>query len=191
MNTEHPRQRFLSETELASVVEALDRMPNQSAANAIRLLILTGARRSEVLSAHWNEFDLTAGTWTKPAAKVKIRREMTIPLSGVVLSLLQEMKVEAHSDFLFPSRVGGPIKEIKSSWSWLMKEIRLKNFRIHDLRHTYASILVSQGHSLQVIGRLMGHSQNQTTARYAHLYDNPLRLAQDGVGAAVQGNKPG
>ena len=190
MNTEHPRQRFLSETELASVIEALDRMPNQSAANAIRLLILTGARRSEVLSACWDEFDLTVGTWTKPAAKVKIRREITVPLSAPILNLLQTMKTEAHSEFLFPSRVGGSIKEIKSSWSWLMKETRLKNFRIHDLRHTYASILVSQGHSLQVIGRLMGHSQNQTTARYAHLYDNPLRLAQDGVGAAVEGSKP-
>lgn len=191
MNTEHPRQRYLSNAELKSVVNALDRMPNQSAANAIRLLILTGARRSEVLSARWDEFDLDAGTWTKPAGKVKIRRETTIPLSEAAVTLLEAVKAEARTDFLFPSRVGGPIKEIKAPWSWLMKETGLKNFRIHDLRHTHASILVSRGQPLEVIGRLLGHTQVQTTARYAHLLDDPLRRALDGVDAAVQGTKPG
>lgn len=191
MNTEHPRQRYLSDAELKTLVDVLERMPNQSAANAIRLLILTGARRSEVLSAQWDEFDLDAGTWTKPAGRVKIRRETTIPLSEAAISLLQAMKAEARTDFLFPSRVGGPIKEIKASWSWLMKETGLKNFRMHDLRHTHASILVSRGQPLEVIGRLLGHTQVQTTARYAHLLDDPLRRALDGVDAAVHGTKPG
>lgn len=192
-NREESRQRYLTDEELKRMSSAIERMPNQQAANAVRLLLLTGARRSEVLGARWSEFDLINETWTKPANRVKTRRDTTIPLSALAVELLKKMAKTHTEDFLFPSRSGGPVSDIKSPWAWLMKETGLENFRIHDLRHSHASILVSQGHSLELIGRLLGHTQHQTTARYAHLTQNPLRKALAGLDATIteSHSKPG
>jgi len=185
LNREENRQRYLTSTELKMLSSAVDRMPNQQAANAIRLLLLTGARRSEVLGARWNEFDLVNQTWTKPANRVKTRRDTTIPLSDLAAELLREMLKTQVSEFMFPSRSGGPISDIKAPWARLMRETGMDNFRIHDLRHSHASILVSQGHSLELIGALLGHTQQSTTARYAHLKRDPLRKALAGLDAMI------
>ena len=86
----------------------------------------------------------------------------------------------------FPGRVPGePLKEIKGFWAGVCKEAKIEDCRIHDLRHTYASILASAGHSLPVIGALLGHTQPNTTARYSHLFDDPLREATEQVGSVV------
>ena len=151
------------------------------AANALTLLLLTGARRNEVFGAKWQEFDLVGGRWVKPAARVKSRIQTTIPLSSETLKLLTIMKTKSRSDFLFPAKTGGAIKDINKPWRWLINETGLRDFRIHDLRHTHASILVSKGQTLEVIGRLLGHTQTQTTACYAHLMDDPLRKAVSAV----------
>lgn len=176
-NPEHPRQRYLTPVEANRLIEALSRMPNQQAANAIRLLLLTGARRSEVFGAQWNEFDLEKGSWTKPAGRVKTRMDTHVPLSSTALDLLKAMKIESSSQFLFPSRTGKPITDIKVPWNWLLSEAKIDNFRIHDLRHSFASFLVSNGVGLEVIGRLLGHTQAQTTMRYARLMEGSLRKA--------------
>ena len=84
------------------------------------------------------------------------------------------------SAYVFPGRVDGqPIKEVKSLWKTILKEAKLENFRIHDLRHTHASYLVSKGLSLSIVGKLLGHTQASTTQRYAHLADEPLRQATE------------
>ncbi len=176
-NPEQSRERYLTSEETDRLVDALARMPNQSAANAIRLLLLTGARRNEVFGATWNEFDLNQGYWKKPAGRVKTRRNTTVPLSNAALDLLQKMKAASNSPYLFPSKTGEPIRDIKVPWNWLIEEAKLSDFRIHDLRHSFASFLVSEGTPLEQIGRLLGHTQAQTTMRYAHLADHPLRKA--------------
>jgi integrase len=199
-NPEEKRYRYLTGEELRRLTEALDSHSSQAAANAIRLLLLTGARRGEVLGATWDQFDLGARVWTKPSSHVKTKREHRVPLSASTVQLLAEMKAAAArqaagkrgepSPFLFPARFGdGPHRtEIKESWASICAAARLDGVRLHDLRHTYASFLASAGLSLPVIGALLGHTQPGTTARYAHLFDDPLRAATERVGAIVAGS---
>lgn len=186
-NREQPKERFLTEEEIQLVLEHLDRMANQKAANAIRLMILTGARRGEVLNAEWSHFDLQQGLWTKPAAFTKARREHRVVLSVEAIQLLAAMKERAEGAYLFPSANGNPIPDLKRPWAWLVRETGLEGLRIHDLRHTFASILASAGISLPVIGKLLGHSQHQTTMRYIGLLDEPLRTATGKMGRIVAG----
>src|SRR6185437_1533130 len=134
-----------------------------------------------------------AGIWTKPSSHTKQKREHRVPLSVTARQLLGDMRAKAERgekplSYVFPGRLGnGPMVEIKSSWAALCKAAELKGIRVHDLRHTYASILASEGQSLPVIGALLGHTQPGTTARYAHLFDDPLRAATERVGAIFGG----
>jgi len=197
-NHEERRYRYLSGEELRRLTDALAACTSHAAANAVRLLLLTGARRGEVLGATWDQFDLEAGRWIKPSSHTKQKREHRIPLSAPARQLLAEMRAEAGrnaearkrepSPYVFPGRVGtGPLVEIKSAWAWLCKAAQLDGVRLHDLRHTYASVLASGGQSLPVIGALLGHTQPGTTARYAHLFDDPLRAATERAAAIVTG----
>jgi integrase len=204
-NTEEKRSRYLAGEELRRLTEALAAYKNRDAANAIRLLLLTGARRGEVLTARWDQFDLENGVWTKPSSHTKQKREHRVPLSAPVRLLLAEMKgaadhraVETNgeaSPFVFPAQrrarsareSGGHLVEIKGAWRAICQLADLSGVRIHDLRHSYASILASAGLSLPVIGALLGHTQPGTTARYAHLLDDPLRAATERVGAILTG----
>lgn len=198
---EERRERFLSPDEINRLSQALiDHVasairPNEAnkVANAIRLLMLTGARRSEVLSATWDMFDLDAGVWTKPSSHTKQKKPHRVPLSPPALQLLQKIRArEKHSSsYIFPSRARSTrphLTELKKSWSRICRLADLEGVRIHDLRHTYASILVSGGASLPIIGALLGHTQDQTTHRYAHLMDNPLREATTRVAAIIDGD---
>ena len=183
---EEKRDRWLSTEEIEHLCDALDKHPNQSSANAIRLMLLTGARKGEALTATWAEFNLELGVWTKPSHHTKQKRTEHVPLSAPAVQLLVSMKGKSDSPFLFPGDVEGkPIQEIKRVWIALCKQARLKNVRLHDLRHTYASHLVSSGMSLPIVGRLLGHTQPQTTARYAHLADDPLRQATNRFASIV------
>ncbi len=184
---EDRRERWLSTEEIERLCSALEEHPNQSAANAIRLLLLTGARRGEVLTATWKDINLELGVWTKPSHHTKQKRTEHVPLSAPALQLLALMKAQGDaSEFLFPGEVPGkPLQEIKRMWAAVCKKAKLVNVRIHDLRHTYASHLVSSGMSLPIVGRLLGHTQPQTTARYAHLADDPLRQATERFASIV------
>ena len=114
---EQKRDRWLSDAELLRLTNALDDHPNQTAANAIRLQLLTGARIGEVLSARWSDFDADRGVWTKPSHHTKQRRTEHLPLSGAALALLADMRGAATSGLLFPGRVAGqPLKELKGFW---------------------------------------------------------------------------
>jgi len=182
---EHKRETWLSVEQLGVLSEVLASRPNQQSANAIRLLIMTGARRSEVLSAEWSEFDLVRGVWTKPSHHTKQKKTEHVPLSAPAMQLLAGMREQADDDatWLFPSPKGeGPQKEIKTFWGAVRKEAGINGVRVHDVRHTFASHLVSRGHSLEMVGRLIGHTQAATTRRYAHIADSPLREAANQFG---------
>ena len=178
---EHKRMRWLTIDEINRLMNALDASPYQHSANAIRLLIFTGSRKREALHAKWQDFNLQQGTWKKPAHTTKQNREETIPLSEQAVALLHKMKTEYYieSDYLFPSPhdTSKPVDDVRSFWVNIREIARLENTRIHDLRHSFASHLVQSGVSLPIIGRLLGHTQAQTTMRYAHLADKPLREA--------------
>jgi integrase len=185
-NQEQKRTRYLLGDELGRLTAALAEHPEQTSANAVRLLLLTGARRGEVLSATWDQFDLEAGVWTKPSAHTKQKSEHRVPLSAPAIQLLSDMKVTSTGICLFPGKnPDKPLTEIKHFWATICRKADIKDCRLHDLRHTYASILASAGLSLPIIGALLGHTQPNTTARYSHLFDDPLRQATERVGAVV------
>ncbi|MEJ1996030.1 MAG: tyrosine-type recombinase/integrase [Limibacillus sp.] len=187
-NPEIARDRYLTEKQLQTLVTVLSTWPDKPSSHALLLLLLTGARRGEVLSARWKEFDLSAGIWQKPANSTKQRRSHRVPLSDHAKHILRKMEKEKGSvnEFLFPGLgATGHLVELKKQWRKILKAAELENLRIHDLRHCFASLLASQGCSLPIIGSLLGHTQTQTTARYAHLLDESLRTAANLAGAKL------
>jgi len=150
--------------------------------------LLTGARRGEALQATWDQFDLEKGVWTKPAHTTKQKKTHYLPLSEEALELLREIKANfPHPTYVFPGKVEGqPLQEIKRFWARVTKEANLDGVRIHDLRHTHASHLVSDGVSLHVVGKLLGHTQSATTHRYAHLAPSTLREAANLFGKKLR-----
>lgn len=181
---ENERERFLSQEEIGRLAEVLDAATDQRAAGIIRLCMLTGSRVGEVRQARFEQFNLELGSWSKPAASTKQRKIHRIPISAEVAAIVRQRQllVLKGNPWLFPGDVPGqPVKEIRRFWINVQKDAKLPDVRIHDLRHTFASLLVSGGASLEMIGKLLGHSQMQTTQRYAHLMDSPLRAGVDAV----------
>ena len=192
---EEKRERWLSEDELQRLAVALQKYPDRCAAkagvsdkqrkflrneaqramNAIRLSIVTGCRKSEALTSKWTDFDLVRHVWTKPSHHTKQKRREYVPLSEQALTLLERLPREG--EYVFPGRTGERLTDLKGPWAKVCEIAGLTGMRIHDLRHSFASHLVSSGVSLPIVGKLLGHTQPQTTARYAHLADNPLREA--------------
>jgi integrase len=193
-NTEYGRRRYLSGEELGRLVAALAKHQDRQAADIVRLLLLSGARRGEVLGMRWADLDLGKGVWSKPASSTKQREAHEVPLSAparALLSDIAERHARAHpkrplGEFVFPG-IGnsGHIVEIKKSWRHICKAAAVERLRVHDLRHSFASQLASGGASLPLIGALLGHSNPSTTHRYSHLLDDPQRAAVERVGAVV------
>ena len=197
---EEKRENWLSVDQIQRFREALDQYQDQSAANALRLLLLTGSRAGEVLKATWEEFDLQRGVWTKPSHHTKQKKTEHVPLSAAAIDLLKSMRPVRAAGPLFPGRVVEGKKQrrtrvtLRRPWVQACKAAGLAEaytiqgkrrkltryrptVRIHDLRHSYASHLVSNGVGLQIVGKLMGHVEASTTMRYAHLQDEALRTA--------------
>jgi integrase len=187
-NLESPRDRYLSPAEIARLSDALAVLPNRAAADAIRMLLLSGARRMEVLSAHSSHFDLQNKIWRKPEQNTKQKRVHSLPLEGAVLELVTRLVGEAKGGYLFPGRGKEHLTEIKNSWATVRKAAELGAVRAHDLRHSFASVVASgPSASLLLIGKLLGHSNVATTARYSHLFDEPQRAAMQAAGAILSG----
>jgi integrase len=198
---EEKRESWLSVEQIQKFRVALDAYQDQSAANCLRLLLLTGSRAGEALRAEWKEFDLTRGVWTKPSHHTKQKKTEHVPLSAPAIDLLQSMKPKNATGPLFAGRESGHRVSLKRPWLQACKAAglvtvemvkgkrkgkdgapkMLKRYkptvRLHDLRHSYASHLVSNGVGLQIVGKLLGHVQASTTMRYAHLQDEALRTA--------------
>jgi integrase len=189
-NQEQKRHRYLSGAELKRLTKALAELEDQGAANAVRLLLLTGARRGELLAAKWTDIDLEAGVWVKPGSTTKQKTQHRVPLSEAACQLLAKMRAQADTEWLFPARGGGHRPHINEAWIKLRKAADLNGARLHDLRHTFATALASSGWGLPTIGALLGHTTAQTTLRYSHLMDDPLRAATERAAAVLSGAKP-
>ena len=186
---ETPRERYLSQEEIACLATALDAAEDGRAAGIIRLCMLTGARVGEVRQARFEDFNLEHLSWTKPATTTKQRRVHRVPISDEAAAIVRQRRVAvvSGSPWLFPGDTPGqPVQEIRRFWARIQNEVAIPDVHIHDLRHTFASLLVSGGASLEMIGKLLGYSQMQTTQRYAHLMDSPLRAGVDAVANAFK-----
>ena len=187
-NREHSRQRYLTADELIRLTRVLAEFPDRDMADIVRMLLLTGARKGEVVALKWADLDLSVGTWTKPASIVKQNRAHTVPLSAPACQLLSEIKQRrTGSEYVFPGTgKHGHIRYVFNAWRRLCEAAGIVNLRLHDLRHSFASELVSSGASLPLIGSLLGHRSAASTYRYSHLYPDAQRAAVERVGAAIE-----
>jgi integrase len=182
------RNRWMRDDEIKQLHRVLETYREPKIANFIRLLLMTGARKSEALQATWDQIDFKEAVWTKPTHNTKQAKTEHSPLSPQAVKLLKKMKEESDDNsFLFPGKIPGQhLKEPKKAWATIRKKAGLEGVRIHDIRHTYASHLASAGLSLSIIGKLLGHTQVSTTQRYAHLADESLRKATTDFGNKLE-----
>lgn len=169
------RQTFLSTDEIGRLQEALDEEAiNPNAANAIRLLLLTGARRNEVLQARWANIDFANRILRVPYSKSG--RARVVILNDSAMELLRGLP--RHNEYLFAlEKTGKPPASLFFPWDRVRKRAGLSGVRLHDLRHTFASVLVNNGVSLYVVQKLLGHAHAKATQRYAHLSEITLKEA--------------
>jgi len=189
---EHPRKRYLTPEELKRLGAALrvaERRQTMSppAVAAIRLLLLTGARVSEILTLRWRDVDLNAGILHLPDSKTGAK---TILLSTPAVDILKTLPRWAGSPFVFPGEGRGEKNgkhrvNLTDAWAWVRRRAKISDVRLHDLRHSFASVAVSNGQTLPIVGALLGHTQAQTTQRYAHLMLDPLRAASDATAGTI------
>ena len=180
------RDRFLTPAETQRLISAIETDENQTAAQAILLLLLSGGRRNEITQAKWEYVNWERRTLLVPLSKSGKPR--TIALNGDALVLLRAIPRLDGNPYIFPSPVNGrPSASLFFPWDRIRKRAGLKDVRLHDLRHSYASFLVNQGISLYVVQGLLGHAHARTTQRYAHLSQETLLDAAERVADAVRG----
>ena len=209
-NPEHKRERFLTREEFGRLGDALreaettglpwtvvDTAPiakhtpkenrrtiiDPHAAGAIRLLILTGARLREILDAKWEDVDIERGVIFLKDSKTGAK---PIYLSAAAQEVLASLPRIAGNPYIVPGEVpGAPRFDLRKPWAAVVRAAGLEGVRIHDLRHSFASLGAGASLGLPIIGKLLGHSQAATTHRYAHLDADPMRRAVETIGATI------
>lgn len=190
------RERFLSEMEVARLADTLaemeeDRTLNPTAAAAIRLLLLTGCRKGEILGLRWEWFDDEKGCLRLPDSKSGAK---VVPLAAAAQEILAGLP---HvSDWVLPAARGdGHFVGLGKAWEKVRRRAKLDGLRVHDLRHSFASFAVADGATLYLVGKILGHRQTRSTEVYAHLRDDMVRGATERTGAriaaAMKGEKDG
>lgn len=157
---------------------------NPFAVAALRFLMLTGWPESEALTLRWDAADFDNGRVTLQDTK---SGRSVRPLPAPALELIASLPRELGSPYVFPGRVPGqPLRELQRLWYAVRHSAGLEGVRLHDLRHSVASIAGAQGYSLLLIGKLLGHKDQRSTARYAHLSDDARKTMADSVGNEIQ-----
>lgn len=183
---EKKRERYLSSEELERLGRKLSELEkagsdSQSAINAIRLLILTGCRLGEIQTLKW-EF-IRGNTIWLPDSKTGAKRVYLGPAALEVLSSIDP--IPGNSYVITGKQPGSHLTDMQKPWRRIRKAADLDDLRIHDLRHSFASVAVGMGESLPMIGKLLGHNHVQTTSRYAHLADNPMEMAAERISSEL------
>ena len=182
------RDRFLSQEETQRLFEAVQRSCNPMLQFIIPMLILTGARKREVMDCRWEDLDIERRQWRIPTTKAG--RPRYVPLSSGVITLLANLPHDQSVPWVFANpKTQKPYQSIFATWNTARKQAGLSDVRIHDLRHSFASFLVNAGRSLYEVQRILGHTQIKTTQRYAHLSQDTLLDAADAAFQTV-GNRP-
>lgn len=177
LNKLQSRSRFLSTAELTALGDVLAEEEQKTehvwTVAAIRLLILTGCRKGEILSLKWSYVDLERGMLRLPDSKTGAK---VVPVGQPVIDLLTALPRLAGSEYVLPSVTSdGPLVGLQKAWERIRAKAGLMDVRLHDLRHSFASVAVGAGNSLYIVGRILGHKDSRTTEIYAHLADDPVR----------------
>jgi integrase len=184
MAENNKKERYLSEDEARRLYASVCKSENEILKFIVPMLILTGARKREALDARWEDFDFERRLWRIPTTK--LGRPRFVPLSDGVMSLLTTMPRNLKSDYVFANpTTNRPFVSVFCAWDTARKRAGLADVRIHDLRHSFASLLINSGRSLFEVQRLLGHTQVKTTQRYAHLSRETLLDASNAATRAV------
>jgi integrase len=187
---EHRRERFLSLKEVKALGRALDAAESDGsegkyACTAFRLLLLTGCRLSEIQRLRWEHVYLDEGELRLPDSKTGAK---TVHLGAAAIALLRSLpRVEKNPFVIAGKNSGWYLIDLQRPWRRIRSVAVLNEVRIHDLRHTFASGGLAVGEGLSMIGKLLGHTQVQTTARYAHLAADPVKQAADKIAERLAG----
>ncbi len=188
---EEKRERFLSAEEFARLGRVLDEIlqegsESRSALVAIRLLMLTGCRLSEIQKLQWEHVDLEAGELRLPDAKTGGR---AVPLAPSAVRLLESLPRDEDNCWVIAGKKpGSHLTDLQHPWRRIRARAELDDVRIHDLRHSFASRALALGEGLPMIGKLLGHTQVQTTARYAHLARDTVKASAARIGDSIDGD---
>jgi integrase len=182
MAENNKRERYLSADEARELYDSVCQSENKMLQYIVPMLILTGARKREVLDAKWEDFDLERRLWRIPTTKLGKPRH--VPLSDGVLNLLSTVPRSETYTFGNPE-TGKPYVSIYYAWDSARRKAGLGEVRMHDLRHSFASLLINSGRSLYEVQKLLGHTQIKTTQRYAHLSQDTLLAASNAATLAV------
>jgi integrase len=180
------KERFLSEAEVASLADALTALEAEhrlspTAAAAVRLLLLTGCRKSEILCLRWEWIDGARCCLRLPESKTGAK---VVPLAAAAMELLTELP--RTSEYVLPAAKGDShYSGLQKDWERVRVRAGLPGLRLHDLRHSFASFAVADGNTLFMVGKILGHKQARTTEVYAHLADDPLRAVADRTAARI------
>ena len=194
---EHHRERFLTEEEFRRLGRVLDEVAAEagtgkgkqlgvSVAAALRLLMLTGCRRNEILTLRWEDVDLAAGEIRLADSKTGPR---VVPLPAAAVSVLAALpRIPGNPWVITGAKPGRHLSNLNDHWLRIRARAGLEDVRIHDLRHSFASRALALGESLPTIGRLLGHGQVTTTSRYAHLARDAVKASASRVADSIAGD---
>ncbi len=191
---EAKRERYLNADELAKLGAVLAEAEQTQtepppAIAAIRLLIFTGARKNEILSLRWRDVGTELGVLRLPESKTGAK---SIVLNAPALAVLANLEPGRDDDHVLSgSRPGARLGALDHAWRRIRERAGIPDVRLHDLRHSFASVAVGLGEGLPIVGRLLGHTQAQTSQRYAHVAADPAKVAAERVGAALAGMMEG
>lgn len=185
---ETPKERFLSEEEFQKLGAVLDQFERDEAESiyavaAIRLLIQTGARLSEILTLRWEHVQFDRRRLRLIDSKTGPKN---VELTEAAIALLESLpRIEGNPFVIVGRRHGQHLIDLQRPWQRIRSAAGLSDVRIHDLRHSFASMAIRNGISINVIGKLLGHRSSETTRRYAHLEDSYIALENDKIGALL------
>lgn len=178
---EDPRDRWVTESELPRLAAAINKDPNPFIKAALWLYLLTGCRKTELLSAKWEDIDFDRCEIRLP--KTKAHRTHFIPLSEPAVRILRSLPRFENNPHVFPGRYPGrPLQGIRRPWDAVKKEAGLPDIHIHDLRRTLGSWLATSGESLNLIGKILNHSTPRVTAIYSRLAETKVKTALEDHG---------
>ena len=184
-------ENYLKDDQLVRLVEVLRSDENRPVCHILMFLLSTGSRLNEAIQAKWSQVDTENGAWRIPASNSKSKRTRAVPLNDSALWVLEQARLQGEFECIFANpETGKPFVTITRVWYRIRKQVGISHLRIHDLRHSFASMLVSGGRSLYEVQQILGHSDPKVTMRYAHLSTKALQAAASSASVFVPKQEP-